>query len=112
MEVVVQGASHLAEQPEFSDLEKLHRLLRAIEDKEIVLQLIDLILEEDGVRVMFGSEHRLGVVSELTCVGGACAGAEQPAAISLLGPTRMDYGRLIPLVGYATQLFSHYWGRR
>ena len=57
---------------------------------------------------MLGSEHDVPEVPDLTCVGSSTRGPCS-AAITVMGPARMDYGRLVPLVSYATDLFGRYW---
>lgn len=110
LELFVQGATNLADQPEFANVDRLRQLLRAIDDKRALLKLLDNILAEGGVRVMLGSEHPVDEVAELSCVASAwMSPSGHSAAITLLGPLRMDYGRLVPLVGYATELFARYW---
>jgi heat-inducible transcriptional repressor len=106
--ILVEGASRLASQPEFADVEKLRSVMRAIDDKATLLKLLNRILEHNGVRVVLSSEHHLPEVSDLACVGGGLIG-NASAAIGLVGPARMDYGRLVPMVRYATELFERYW---
>ena len=112
VDVIVEGTSHLLDQPEFADLAKLRALLRTVEEKATLLALLQRILDNTGVVVMLGSEHRLQDVPDLACVGCASDAASGPrTAISLLGPSRMDYGRLVPLVQYATELSARFWDR-
>lgn len=112
VDVVVEGTSHLLDQPEFADLAKLRALLRTVEEKASLLALLQRILANTGVVVMLGSEHRLPSVPDLACVGCASDVGRGPrTAISLLGPSRMDYGRLVPLVQYATELSARFWER-
>lgn len=110
IEVCVVGTAHLAGQPEFADGEQLRQLLQAIEEKTALLRLLDELVGRRNVRVMLGSEHHVPQVAGLSCVGRAWAGsAGETSAISLLGPRRMDYGRLVPLVDYATTLAGRFW---
>jgi heat-inducible transcriptional repressor len=111
LELIVEGASHLVGQPEFADPRHLRSLLEAIEDRNALLQLLGRILDGSGVKVVLGSEHQVRPLEEVTCVGSTWIGpGGGPAAVTLLGPARMDYGRLMPLVDYATRLFGRYWG--
>lgn len=110
--VHVEGTTQLVEQPEFADIQKLRGLLRAIDEKAALVRLLDALTGAQGVRVMLGSEHHIREMDSLACVAGACTlPSGRRAAITLLGPTRMDYERLVPLVGYATQLFGRYLER-
>lgn len=108
----IDGTSSLARQPEFATGNTLHELLVAIEDREKLLELLDILLRERGVQVVLGSEHQLEPLSHLSCVGSSTQTAQtQTPVIGVLGPARMDYPRLIPVVGYASELLSIYWNK-
>ena len=108
----VDGAASLARQPEFSDAATLHKLLVAIEDREKLLELLDNLLSTQGVQVVLGSEHQVGTIHHLSCVGSPIHTPEPETPIlGVLGPARMDYPRLIPVVGYASELLSNYWNK-
>jgi heat-inducible transcriptional repressor len=109
LKLVVEGASHLVQQPEFADVDKLRTLLRTLDDRAALLRLLDRVLDGQGVRVVLGSEA-LREVPDLACIGSTLPGSSG-SALSVVGPTRMDYGRLVPLVRYATVLFERYWTR-
>jgi len=109
--LTIEGTAQLAAKPEFHNLETLRALLNAIETKNALLRLLDHILDTPGVAVMLGSEHEVPEIAELACVGSTCTvpGGDHTATIGVLGPARMDYGRLVPLVGYAKSLFERNW---
>jgi heat-inducible transcriptional repressor len=110
LEIYVEGTSHLVGQPDFADVERLRELLETIEERATLLKLLERVLDSSGVRVMLGSDHHLAEVPELACVGGSWQGPSgNTAVVSLLGPARMDYGRLVPMVSFATQLLGRYW---
>lgn len=112
VELFIEGASHLVSQPEFADVAKLRALWRTLEEKGALLKLLDKMLVTNDVQttVLLSSEHHIREVSDLAWVGCTIAGsAGHKTTIGLLGPTRMDYGRLVPMVQYATQLFGRYW---
>jgi len=108
----IDGASCLARQPEFADAATLHQLLLAIEERENLLELLDNLLLSQGVQVMLGSEHQVTTIHHLSCVGSPVSTPEPETPIlGVLGPARMDYPRLIPVVGYASELLSNYWNK-
>lgn len=110
LKLFVEGASNLVKQPEFGDVETLRSLVHAIEDEDALLGLLGRILDASGVTVVLGSEHHFGGVDFLGCVGKPSPGPEgSHAAVSLVGPNRMDYGRFVPLVNYASELFEVFW---
>ena len=112
--IFVFGRSHLLRQPEFvEELQELPKLLEAIEQNEILLKLIDCFKESQGTKVVLGSEHNVDSVSLLACIGSTWCGSEHgDIAIGLLGPKRMNYGRLLPMVDYATRRLGGYWNER
>jgi len=96
----------LLEQPEFRDPERIRDLFAAIETKERLVAVLDGMLDAGGTRVAFGDEtdepglHRCAVV---------VAGYGQPAPLGMLGvigPSRMDYGRVIPLVDHLSRAIT------
>ena len=109
--IIVEGASHLVGQPEFSDLDRLRSLLEAIESRRGLLELLDRVLDGQGVKVLLGSEHHVSDLPSVACVGVPSPGpGGHSGAVTLLGPSRMNYGRLVPLVDYAAHLLGRYWG--
>src|SRR5690606_6030448 len=97
---------------EFADVQKLRTVMRTIDDRASLLRLLDQVLDGKGGRVFLGSEHPLSDTPDLACVGAAWSGPSgDAAAITVVGPVRMDYGRLVPLVRYAGELFERYWQR-
>ncbi len=112
LKLFVEGAAQLVNQPEFADLERLRAVMRAVDDRGALLKLLERIFDGQGVQVVLGSEHQMRGAHELVCVGSSWNGSRGGrVAISLLGPQRMDYGRAVSLIRYATELFDRYWQR-
>lgn len=107
VEVFVDGASHMARQPEFADVEKMRALFAAFEEKSKLVRILDACLREVDVTVIIGSEAPVSGLAGLSLIaspyraGGALAGA-----VALVGPTRMPYARMVPLVAYTAGLVS------
>lgn len=109
IDLVVHGTAGLAAQPEFAD--RMHLVLQAIQDKTALLGLLDRMLEQRGVTVMLASEHRQPGMAGLSCVGAACGGNHGGAGVTLMGPARMDYPRLVPMVRHATEVLGRLYGQ-
>lgn len=124
LELVVTNHSALLSQPEFHDPDRLRGILRAVEDNERLLQVVGQLLETSGnaVSVSLGGELEEASLRECALVavpyGG---GGQQPAgdekedmelpksalgALGVIGPNRMDYARVIPLVGFCSKLVT------
>lgn len=104
-EVYVEGSAHALEQPEFSDPGKVRELLRALDDKSALLELLERSIKEEGLMVSIGSEDPR--LSGFAVVAAPYAGGAKPlGSLAILGPVRMDYERVIPLVEYTARALS------
>lgn len=106
-EVVIEGHSVLFDRPEFADSGKIRSYLRTFDEKERLLSLLDQTIVSGGVQVLIGSEAALEDLPDISLItaryrrGGVNAGT-----VGIIGPTRMDYGKLVPLVGFTAQVMS------
>ncbi len=99
-DLVIATRLALLEQPEFSDPERLRDLFAALEQGERLVDLLEGFLEGEGVSVALGEKldtHGLGGCALVAAPYGDWAGM-----LGVIGPTRMDYGRIIPLVDYCS----------
>lgn len=108
-ELVIEGTAQLAAQPEFREHDKLHGLLDAVERRALLLRVLERL--GSTVTVMLGSEHQVSDLPDLACVGMTCQRSQRAATVALMGPARMDYSRLVPMVSHAAGLFERYWAR-
>jgi heat-inducible transcriptional repressor len=106
-DLVIATRLALLDQPEFRDPGRLRELFVALETKERLLEILDRLLAgESGVRVALGGEvdepalHRCALVAARLGDDGAAG------ALGVIGPARMDYGRVIPLVGYCSRVVT------
>ncbi len=105
--LIVRGRSNLLDGPqEASDLERMRRLFDDLERKRDLAQLLDLAAEADGVRIFIGSENKLFSLSGSSLVISPYMNAERRlvGAIGVIGPTRLNYGRIVPIVDYTARL--------
>jgi heat-inducible transcriptional repressor len=106
-EVYVEGSSKALEQPEFADPGKLRELLRALDDKTALLDLLERSLKENGPMVSIGSENFDLRLSGFSVVAASYASGSLPlGSLAVVGPVRMDYERVIPLVSYTARALS------
>jgi heat-inducible transcriptional repressor len=113
-EVYVEGRANILEQPEFAeDVHKLKKILRAFEEKTVIVRLLDRTLETDAIQVSIGSENPVEGLPDISVVAsGYRLGESMTGGIGLIGPVRMDYSRIIPLVEYSARLLSSAFGQR
>ncbi len=104
-DMIIEGQGVLFDRPEFSDAEKIRGFVRAFEEKQHLLELLEQTMVAGGVQVRVGSETNLtqvpdvGVISAQYRTSGVHAGS-----VGLIGPTRMDYAKLMPLVAFTADV--------
>ncbi|MEM7436741.1 MAG: heat-inducible transcriptional repressor HrcA [Myxococcota bacterium] len=105
--VVIQGQGTLFDRPEFGDAEKIRGYLSAFEDKQKLVDLLERTLEADGVQVFIGSEAALTEVQDISVISSPFRrDGSTIGSFGIVGPTRMDYRKYIPLVGFAADMLS------
>lgn len=106
-EVLIEGQGRLFGRPEFSDAEKIRGYLRAFEEKERLLELLDRTLAAGGVNVLIGSETNLTDVHDISVISAVYRGSgSATGTVGVIGPTRMDYAKVVPLVGFTARVMS------
>jgi heat-inducible transcriptional repressor len=93
--VVMKGRNNILMQPEFSDTEKIRDIINKFEDKEIVDKIEE---EENGINIYIGSENEFD--DDVTVIKMKYNFKGEEGTIALIGPKRMEYDRVIPLLNY------------
>lgn len=105
--ILLDGTHHIIEQPEFRNTEKVKTILKALEDEEEILHIMDEDLDEDVVKVHIGSENPYEDIRECSIiVSNYKIGKENIGSIGLIGPTRMDYSKAVSVVEYISEAVS------
>lgn len=106
-EVYVEGTENILGMPEFSDVERMKALFKTFEEKYMMTTLVEKSLVADGVGVYIGSENAALGVSDLSLVVANYRCGEQTfGTLGVLGPMRMEYERVIPLVSRVAALLG------
>ncbi len=106
-DVFIDGTSHLLEQPEFNDLERMKRVFRTFEQKRTLLDLLDRGLQANGVQILIGSETENQDILGCSLITAAYSGKSgRLGTLGVLGPNRMPYSTIIPIVDYTAALIS------
>jgi heat-inducible transcriptional repressor len=107
--LIVRGTSHLLDSVGAQDdIERIRTLFDDIERKADLIRLLELAKEGDGVRIFIGSENRLFSLSGSSIVAAPYANAQGKivGVIGVLGPTRLNYGRIIPMVDHTAKVIG------
>jgi heat-inducible transcriptional repressor len=106
VEVVVNGAARIASQPEFADVEKMRALVAALEEKTRLVKILDACLRDADVTVVIGQEAAVGFDGVSVIASPYRGGSAILGVVGIMGPTRMPYARMVPLVAHAGRLMS------
>lgn len=104
----VEGKVNILDQPEFrDDFERMKKLFAAFEEKSLLVKILDQSMEESGIHIYLGSESVIKEFEGLSFVTAPYGGGgEVLGTIGVIGPVRMDYSKIIPLVDYTAGLLS------
>lgn len=105
---VIAGETNLMTFAELSDVDKLKDLFDAFERKRDILHLLDRCLCADGVQIFIGEESGYEIFDGVSLVTSSYrAEGEVLGVLGVIGPTRMDYDRVIPIVDVTARLLGH-----
>jgi heat-inducible transcriptional repressor len=100
----LSGRSNIFYQPEFQDINKLHKLMLALEDKQM-LKIVQA--NERGLQVRIGQENHIDAMRNCTVITVPYKIAQDEyGTIAVVGPTRMEYSKVIPLLEYIAKNIS------
>ena len=105
--LIVRGQGNLiADGSGAEDLEKIRSLFDDLERKRDIAQFLELAESGEGVRIFIGSENKLFSLSGSSLVVSPYMNADRKiiGAVGVIGPTRLNYGRIVPIVDYTAQL--------
>ena len=105
--LIVRGRSNLLEKDSQElDIERVKILFDDLERKQDIANFLDLTEKGDGVRIFIGSENKLFSLSGSSLVVSSYMNADHKVigAIGVIGPKRLNYGRIVPIVDYTAQL--------
>jgi heat-inducible transcriptional repressor len=107
LEYVIAGETNLMGAAQLTNVEKLRRLFEAFNEKRDFLHLLDQSLRAEGVQIFIGQESGYQVLDECSVVTAPyAAGGDVVGVIGVIGPTRMAYERIIPIVDVTAKLLG------
>jgi heat-inducible transcriptional repressor len=104
-EILFDGQSNLL--AEAADLERARSVLRTLEEKDQIVRLLDRTLVAPGICVFIGAEAHLADLDDISVVAASYGSEERPlGSIGVIGPSRMNYSRVIPLVDFTADAIT------
>lgn len=107
--LIVRGRAQLLEDGYHAeDLDRIKELFDDLERKKDIAEFLDLVEGGQGVRVFIGAENKLFSLSGSSLIVSPYMNAERKiiGAVGVIGPTRINYGRIVPIVDYTAQLVA------
>ena len=105
--LIVRGRANLIDdQTALADLERVRKLFDDLEDKKELIQLLGAAESGEGVRIFIGSENKLFSMSGSSVIVSPYRDSEERivGVLGIIGPTRLNYARIIPMVDYTAKL--------
>lgn len=106
-QVYVEGTHYLFQGTDFSDLNKMRELFKMLEEKSKLLKLLDKTIESKNLSIILGQEQKLDELSDFTVISSPYSlRDENIGAVSIIGPTRMNYSKIVPAVDLTAKILS------
>jgi heat-inducible transcriptional repressor len=107
MEYVIAGETNLMGFAELSNVDRLRRLFEAFNEKHAILQLLDNCLRADGIQIFIGQESGYRILDDISVVTAPYMLDNRVVGVlGIIGPTRMAYERVIPIVDVTAKLLG------
>jgi heat-inducible transcriptional repressor len=105
--VLHHGEESFLDAPEFANVQKARALLKAFAEKDRILRVLDRVLTSDEVQIFIGAESEFAAVPDVSVVAAPYGqGGRVLGTLAVVGPTRMNYARVIPLVDLTAKQVS------
>lgn len=105
--VHIEGGNLLLQEPEFTNFDRMQQILRTLEEKTFLIRLLDQSLASPGVKIAIGGEHQFPEINGLTMITSDYSDSEgNRGVLGVIGPTRLDYARIVPLVDFTSRILT------
>jgi heat-inducible transcriptional repressor len=106
-DVFIEGRTNIFHEPEFGNVSIMTDLFRAFEEKATLVKLLDRCMNPQGVRIAIGSESEIQEMETCSLVTSTYSyKGEVLGALGVVGPRRMNYSKVIPIVDYTAKLLT------
>jgi len=103
----VDGALNMLDHPEFSDLENIRELLHFLEERSRLLELLGKTIGTKGIKITLGRETQCKDLKYCSVISSPYGDRDQSlGVVGIMGPLRMDYSRVVPLVDFTARMLT------
>ncbi|MBI2388976.1 MAG: heat-inducible transcription repressor HrcA [Deltaproteobacteria bacterium] len=113
VDVVIEGQAQLLDKPEFADVDRIKALVRVLEERERLVAFLDRTIETRGVQIVLPGEEE-EALGEVSLIGTRYSvdEARVQGTVGVIGPKRMDYAAIVPLVHETAQGLGKYLAKK
>ncbi len=106
--VHISGMGNIFKSPEFKSAENIQGIIELMEDKEIILHILDRAKEvsEDEIMVSIGAENVYEKLNDYSLITASYKSGDAGGVLGMIGPRRMNYSRMIAIVGYMSKMLT------
>jgi heat-inducible transcriptional repressor len=104
--IVISGARNVIRQPEFENPERFQSIVELIEDKDIIVHILEKSGENDEIFISIGSENEDIKLNEYSFITKEYKFGETNGTLGIIGPKRMEYSKIISIVNYMSKMIS------
>ncbi|MBF9150115.1 heat-inducible transcriptional repressor HrcA [Novosphingobium jiangmenense] len=111
--MVVRGQANLLDEAALSDIERVRQLLEELESAEAIARVLDAAREAQATRIFIGSENRLFSLSGSSVIASPWRDSDGRVVgvVGVIGPTRLNYARVVPMVDFTAQTLGRFIGQ-
>lgn len=112
LRISMEGTSYILEKPEFQDISRTKLLVRLLDNKPEILNLLRKDMAEQEMKVYIGRENQCESMDECTFISqGYCVGKKVVGRLGIIGPRRMKYAKMMAIVDYVSNVVSRHLER-
>jgi heat-inducible transcriptional repressor len=110
--LIVRGQSHLIDAAAAADLDRVRQLLGELEEAQEIARLLDSAADGAATKIFIGSENKLFALSGSSVIASPYRGPDGRVVgvVGVIGPTRLNYARVVPMVDFTAQTLSRLMG--
>jgi heat-inducible transcriptional repressor len=104
--IVISGAKNVIRQPEFENPERFQSIIELIEDKDIIVHILEKTGDTNEIFISIGSENEDIKLNDYSLITKEYKIGETNGTLGIIGPKRMEYSKIVSIVDYMSKMIS------